>query len=133
MSETLSKAPSKARNLVLKKLADGVTKAQIAREIGYGPSAVSLYVSGSYIASVDKIEAAILRAYDRRICPQDGQEKAPRQCLRIALAPRPHGFPDADSLWQACQSCPHKPSSTLPTPPSPLPANGRGKISGEAA
>ena len=33
------------------------------------------------------------------------------QCQRIALAPRPHGFPDAESLWQTCQTCPHKPEA----------------------
>lgn len=100
---------SKAMDLVLAKLASGVTKAQIASEIAYSPPAVSRYVSQSYGAGVEKLEAAILRAYDRRICPHDGQEKEPRQCLRMATAPRPHGFPDADLLWQACQSCPHQP------------------------
>lgn len=46
------------------------------------------------------------------ICPDDGREKLPAQCRRIALAPRPYGFPDAESLWQTCQTCPHKPEGT---------------------
>ncbi len=100
---------SRAMTLVRQRLAGGATKAAIAAEIDYSPPAVSRYVSGTYGAGVEKIEAAILKAYDRRLCPDDGQEKAPSHCQRIALAPRPHGFPDAETLWLTCQTCPHKP------------------------
>lgn len=100
---------SRALAIVQQKLADGMTKEAIARAIDYSRASVSLYVSGKYIANVERIEAAILKIYDRRICPEDGQEKAPKQCQRIALAPRPRGFPDAESLWLTCQTCPHKP------------------------
>ena len=102
---------SKAMAIVLEKLSGGMTKAAIAKAIGYSPPALSRYVSESYGAGVEKLENAILKTYDRRICPEDGQEKLPTQCQRIALAPRPHGFPDAESLWQTCQTCPHKPEA----------------------
>lgn len=108
--------PSEAMQLVLRKLADGVTKAEIARNIGYSPPAVSRYVSETYGAGVKTIEAAIEKAYQRRICPEDGEEKSPMRCRQIAYSPRPHGFPDAESRWIACQTCRNRPAEiSLPT------------------
>lgn len=115
---------SAAMQIVLGKLAKGVTKAAIAADIGYSPPAVSRYVSESYGAGVEKIEAAIVKAYDRRICPEDGEQKAPSRCRQIAYGPQPHGFPDAEARWRACQTCPHKPTPTgapsIQTAPAPL-------------
>jgi DNA transposition AAA+ family ATPase len=102
---------SKAMALLQEKIAGGQTRAAIGLDIGYSHTAVSLYLNGKYGAQVAKLEAAILRIYDRRICPEDGMEKRPVQCQRIALAPRPHGFPDAEALWHTCQTCPHKPTT----------------------
>lgn len=62
----------------------------------------------------DKLALAVLKAYDRRTCPVDGEEKTPAHCRRVAFRPRPYGFPDADALWQACQTCPHKPEPNNP-------------------
>lgn len=95
--------------LALALVAAGKTRQQIALEIGYSRPAVSRYLSGSYGAGVEDLEAALLKRYERRLCPCDGEEKPPAQCRRIALRPRPHGFPDAETHWIACQTCPHKP------------------------
>lgn len=100
---------SKAMDLAQAQLAAGHTKQAIANDIGYKRTAVSLYMRGKYCEGVAKIEAAIVKRYDRRICPSDGEEKQPAQCQRIALRPRPSGFPDAETLWVCCQACPHKP------------------------
>lgn len=100
---------SKAMDLVFSQIGAGKSKAKIGEEIGYSRPAVSRYMSGTYGESVTAIEAAILKAYDKRVCPHDQEEKQPDQCRRIALRPRPHGFPDAEERWLACQSCPHKP------------------------
>lgn len=100
---------SKALALALAQKAAGKNIQQIADEVVYSRPALSRYLSGTYGDGVEKIEAAILKAYDRRICPDDGEEKRPEQCQRIASVPRPHGFPDAESLWVVCQTCPHKP------------------------
>ncbi|MGE5621486.1 MAG: LacI family transcriptional regulator [Candidatus Bathyarchaeota archaeon] len=100
---------SRALELVFAQVAGGKTKQQVAIDIGYSRPAVSRYMSGTYGESVAAIEAAILKVYDRRVCPHDHEEKQPDQCRRIALRPRPHGFPDAEERWLACQSCPHKP------------------------
>lgn len=100
---------SKALQLCLAQTFAGKSKTQIAADIGYSRPAVSRYMAGTYGSGVEKVEAAIIKAYDRRICPVDGEEKAPAHCRRVALRPRPHGFPDAESLWITCQTCSHKP------------------------
>ncbi len=101
---------SPAMGYVQAQLAAGKTQTRIAEEIGYSRPAVTRYLDGDYGAQVGRIEAAILKRYDRRICPEDGQEKLPEHCQRVAWRPRPYGFPDAESLWVSCQTCPHKPT-----------------------
>lgn len=100
---------SKALELAFAQIGAGKSRQKIADEIGYSRPAVSRYLSGTYGEGVVQIEAAILKRYDRRICPHDGEEKKPEQCRRVALRPRPAGFPDAETLWLACQTCQHKP------------------------
>lgn len=107
---------SHARELLATQIANGKTHTAIAREIGYSRPAVSRYVDGSYGAEVRRIEEAIVKAYDRRICPHDGEEKQPQHCRRVAFRPRPWGFPDAEALWIACQGCPHRPDEAQPMP-----------------
>lgn len=106
-----------ARALIEAQLASGKSQTAIAAEIGYSRPAISQYLAGDYGAAVRKIEAAIVRRYDRRLCPADGQEKPPEHCARIALRPRPYGFPDAETLWLTCQGCPHKPAAPGPAQP----------------
>lgn len=100
---------SRALTLALEQKGGGKSIQHIANEIGYSRPAVSRYLSGTYGDSVAAVETALLKTYDRRICPVDKKEKPAEYCQRNALTPRPHGFPDADSLWKTCQSCPHKP------------------------
>lgn len=106
-------AVTKAMQLVIDQLRAGKTRAWIAAEIGgFGASHVRRYVLGHYAGKANKnIEAAIIKRFDRRICPYDGTEKQPIQCERTALRGRPHGFPDAENLWLTCQTCPHSPKA----------------------
>lgn len=88
-------------------------KAAVAERLGAGcsRSLLARVLSPSDPCGMsDRLAVAVIRAYDRRTCPVDGEEKTPAHCRRVALRPRPYGFPDADSLWQACQTCPHKPT-----------------------
>ena len=114
-----NKEVSKAMQICLEHLRAGRTKKWIGEQLvrgvnaagepmPYSRTAISLYMDGKY-GEVRKLEAAILRRFERRICPYDGEEKAPAQCVSVALRPRPHGFPDAETLWLACQTCPNKP------------------------
>ena len=100
---------TKAMQLCLDQLRAGRTRAWIAQQVGYGAAHIRRYMLGHYQGKAQKLEDAIVARFERRICPHDGQEKQPAQCQRVALRPRPHGFPDAETLWLACQSCPHKP------------------------
>lgn len=101
---------SKAMQLCHDQLRAGKTRAWIAGEVGYGAAHIRRYMLGHYEGQAcTKLEDAIVARFERRICPHDGQDKKPEQCQRIALRGRPHGFPDAETLWLACQACPHKP------------------------
>lgn len=102
---------SPAMVLVQAQLADKKTRVWIAAEIGFSDSHVRRYLLGHYAGtkSLINIEKAIVKRFDRRICPHDGLEKQPVQCQRVAFRARPYGFPDAETLWLACQTCPHKP------------------------
>lgn len=101
---------TKAKQLCLDQLKAGKTRTWIAGEVGYGASHIRRYMLGHYDGQDNtRLENAIVARFERRICPHDGQEKKPEQCQRIALRGRPHGFPDAENLWLACQQCPHKP------------------------
>ncbi len=100
---------SEAYDLLLDQLARGTMKKTIAKTIGYSRPAISRYLAKSYGAGVSKIEEAIIRHYKRRVCPLDGQKKTLTHCAAVALRPRPHGFPDAETQWLACQRCPYKP------------------------
>ncbi len=100
---------NKALQLLQAQLDAGRSRSWIASQIGYSRPALSLYLLGRYPADAKAIEAAVIKRFEIRICPHDQQEKLPQQCQRIALRPRPQGFPDAEYLWLACQTCPHKP------------------------
>ena len=106
---------TKALALAQAQLAAGKSRQQIADEIDMSRTAVSRWLSGQYGAGTDAIDARVRQAYDRRICPDDGGEKTPEHCRRIALRPRPNGFPDAESRWLCCQTCAHKPTDPLLT------------------
>lgn len=100
---------SKAMQLCLDQLAAGRSRAWIGRELGYGSCHIRRYMLGHYEGRAADLEKKIIARFERRICPHDGQEKPLAQCQRIVMRGRPHGFPDAETLWLACQSCPHKP------------------------
>lgn len=102
---------SKALDMARVMRAEGKSAAWIAREIGVSDSHIRRWMLGHYGEHAAALETAFLRRFERRICPHDGEEKTPQHCQRVALRPRPHGFPDAETLWLCCQSCPHKPVS----------------------
>lgn len=102
---------SQAMQLCRDQLSAGRSRAWIADQVGYGDSHIRRYMLGHYEGKAEALEKKIIERFARRTCPHDGQEKQPSHCIRVALRPRPHGFPDAETLWLACQSCPHKPAA----------------------
>lgn len=100
---------SHALELIRAELAAGKTLQQVSQEIGYSRPAVSLYNSGKYPSEVEAIEAAIVKAYDRRLCPHTAELIEPEVCTRKALSPKPFGGTERLAWWRCCQSCPNKP------------------------
>lgn len=102
---------NQAMELIRAQLASGKTLQQVARDIGYSRPAVSLYKSGKYPSEVEAIEAAIIKAYDRRMCPHTAELIEPDVCARKALSPKPFGGTERLAWWSCCQRCPNKPES----------------------
>lgn len=100
---------SRALDLALAQQAAGKTIQQIANDIGKGRTAVSLWIRGVYQANGKNIEAAVIKAYDRRDCPHTGNEIAPDVCRKKALGAKPFGGSERRAWWLCCQTCPHKP------------------------
>ena len=102
---------SHALELCFGQIGKGKSRQQIAEDIGYSRPAVSRYMSGTYGENVKEIEAAILKAYDRRECPHTGEDIEPATCQKKAPAPKPFGGATRLAWWSACQTCPHKPGA----------------------
>lgn len=102
-----------ARQLAQAQIAAGKTRQQVGDEIGYSRPAVSRYLSGTYGDGVEKLEAALLKTYDRRDCPHTGEALAPDVCRKKALGPKPFGGAERRTWWLCCQTCKNKPEIKL--------------------
>lgn len=88
--------------------ADAQSLAAAGRAIGYGKSTVSLVLSGSYGAGVDKVRAAVVaRLVTEITCPVLGPIPAER-CRTEQDAPYRAAAPLPRLLRAACRSCPHR-------------------------
>jgi hypothetical protein len=101
---------SNARRIVESLVADGKTKTEIGREIGYSRAAVSRWLSEPDYNAVH-IEAAVIDRYSRVDCPHLKSELSVAQCSAYALATCPTSNARDVRHWKACQSCPHKPTT----------------------
>lgn len=81
----------------------------VAERIGKSRPAVSLVLSGNYIASPDKILRAALAALDRVACPWLGAEVETGYCLETNAGPTPTWDPSALAQRRMCQTCPNRP------------------------
>lgn len=100
---------SNARQIVLGLLEGGMTKAAIAKEIGYDRTSVSRWINepdynGAHIA------AAVLARYNRFACPHLKQEITPLECAGYACRRCPTSNARDARHWKACQTCAHKPN-----------------------
>lgn len=81
---------------------------QVANQIGYARTSVSLALSGKYVGSTDKLAAAVLKAYsDRFQCPHLSQAITKDECAGFSSRSIPQSNASALRHWRACQSCPH--------------------------
>lgn len=107
-----TEAIGRALAIAQQQLADGMTVAQLAREIGYGRSAVSLFVRGVYHAQPAHMAAAVLDRFSRLTCPYLKTEITPVQCAALATRPCPTCNAREVRHWKACQTCAHKTTLT---------------------
>jgi hypothetical protein len=98
-----------ALRLAQAQLAAGKSKQQIALEIGYNRSTVSVWMRGVYIVDGRNVADAVLKTYDRRDCPHSGEPVTPDVCRKKALSPKPFGGAERRAWWQCCQTCAHQP------------------------
>lgn len=81
----------------------------VAERIGKSRPALSLVLSGTYIASPDRILRAALAALDRVACPYLGAEVEAGYCKETNTGPTPTWDPSALAQRRMCQTCQNRP------------------------
>lgn len=97
-----------ARDIVLGLLDGGMTKAAIAKEIGYERPSISRWINEPGYNGAH-IEAAVLARFNRFVCPHLQAEITPKDCAGFALRRCPTSNAREVRHWKTCQTCPHKP------------------------
>lgn len=80
---------------------------QVATELGYARSSLSLALHGRYVGSTARIEAAVLARYGRVACPVLERQLTAEECRTHRNRPSPTSSARALKEWAACQACPH--------------------------
>ena len=89
----------------------------VSLEVGYSKAALSLVLNGKYDSSTRRIETAVLRAYGALRCPFEERDLSAADCRFWRTCDRPSSSDWALRHWDACRSCPHNPSTPIPTEP----------------
>ncbi len=100
--------PNNAREIVLGLISGGMTKAQIAKEIGYDRTSVSRWINEPDYSGT-RVEAAVLARFNRFPCPHLKADITPLECSGYAMRPCPTSNAREVRHWKTCQSCAHKP------------------------
>lgn len=79
-----------------------------AKLLGYNRSTLSRYLNEPDYPSPKPLEIAIIKRFDRRVCPLTSADIEREACRRRAALPRPYGNPVAIAHWAACQTCQYK-------------------------
>lgn len=101
--------------------ARGRTTADIARQLGFARTSISLLLSGNYPADrAPKIEAKVLEVFGGKIaCPHLGRELERPECDAHRTRPMPTSSASALKHWTACKTCPVNPAA----PAAPIERN----------
>lgn len=84
-------------------------RSQVARELDYSLTAISLILNGKYRGRPDKLRAKVLYHYSVVSCPFVGNLIPLYQCTETATGKAPTHNPIKMAQWRACQSCPNCP------------------------
>lgn len=82
---------------------------QVARELAYSATAISLILNGKYSGKPEKLRAKVLQRYAVVSCPFSGSVIPVYQCTETATGKAPTHNPIKMAQWRACQSCPYCP------------------------
>ncbi|WP_233193099.1 hypothetical protein [Acidimangrovimonas sediminis] len=100
--------------LVREEVAKGRSIAAVAAEIGMPRPSLSMLLSGTYPAKLDKVSrkyaARVFSIYRaERLCPHIGRGISLATCRENALAPMSTSNPEKLRQWRACRVCEFNP------------------------
>lgn len=90
---------------ILKDEVEKKSRSQVAREMGYSSTAISLIMSGKYMGKSDKVRDKVLQQYTRVFCPYLKQNIPLCQCVDAQNSKAPTHNPLKMQAWKACQGC----------------------------
>ena len=78
---------------------------QVAAELGYSGTTLSLIVHGKYAGKTDRVAAAVAARYETVACPYPGKTIPLHECRSTAQGKAPTHNPMKMQQWLACQKC----------------------------
>ena len=78
---------------------------QVAAELGYSGTTLSLIVHGRYAGETDRVAAAVAARYETVACPYQGKTIPLHECRSTAQGKAPTHNPMKMQQWLACQKC----------------------------
>ena len=78
---------------------------QVAAELGYSGTTLSLIVHGKYAGKTDRVAAAVAARYETVACPYQGKTIPLHECRDTASGKAPTQNPIKMQQWLACQKC----------------------------
>lgn len=96
------------RRLLDEALAELGSKQLVANRLGVSRPYVSRVMTGSIKSPPQSFIDRVTSRFEVVDCPHSCQQQ-PRGDCRVALESAPTHNPFRLALWQACQTCPHKP------------------------
>ena len=78
---------------------------QVAAELGYSGTTLSLIVHGKYAGKTDRVAAAVAARYETVACPYQGKTIPLHECRDTASGKAPTHNPIKMQQWLACQKC----------------------------
>ena len=81
---------------------------QVAAELGYSGTTLSLIVHGKYAGKTDRVAAAVAARYETVACPYQGKTIPLHECRSTAQGKAPTHNPMKMQQWLVCQKCPKR-------------------------
>lgn len=96
---------------LLKEQVEKSSRSQVARELSYSLTAISLVLNGKYNGKTDRLREKVWKKYTQVSCPYTQKVILLQTCVETATAKAPTHNPIKMAQWRACQNCPHCPKT----------------------